>query len=339
MKLLQKNVWIQRLLLCGIFLLFSTLTIMQRSSTTHFRGFAMKMPYHIAVVGPLSRQNKAIVKHIIEHCFSETDQVANHWNHLSEISHFNQHRSTQPIKISAHMRLLIQLANQIVELSDHRYDPTLGGVIQAWKLSLMQHHEPSQKILLDLSRNIGWQYLHLEPNHQARKGLPELTLDFDAIAKGQTVDQITTHLVEAGFTNVYVEWSGEIRTHGTDEDNEPWKIEIFSPSPGPRDVVQLNNEAIATSGNYMQSWGVRSEIDGGFHLYSHLINKSTLRPTELGRHAVVSVTVRAPTCALADGLATAAMLMETPEELSAWTEKIKNQLQGVTFWIVEKQKL
>ena len=330
--------WLKMGAIAVIFTIFSTLSCSKSSQTSHFRGFAMKMPYHIAIVGPLTRHDKVVIKRIIEGTFQETDQISNHWNNRSELSYFNQMRSTKNTNLSPSLRELLTLAAEIVRLSEGRYDPTLGPVIDSWKTSLVQHREPSHKTLVSLKRVVGWEHLTFTDNKIA-KDIPELTLDLDSIAKGKCVDNITTNLVEAGYENVYVEWSGEIRTHGNNEEKTPWAIEIFSPRSGPRDVIHLENEAIATSGNYMQSWAVRSEDDGNVRIYSHLINRKTLRSMELQKKSILSVSVRAPTCALADGLATAAMLIETPEELIEWTNKIKNEIHGVTFWIVEKQVL
>lgn len=321
-----------------VFLLFTTISCSNSSSVVHFRGFAMKMPYDIAVVGPLTRHQKVVIKRIIDNSFSETNQVSNHWNSHSELFFFNDSKATTPKKLSSSLRELLVLADQIVKLSEGRYDPTLGPIIDTWKQALSQHHEPSSKTLMTLERCIGWDHLKYTDNTIC-KDIPDLRLDLDAIAKGKCVDNITTSLVEAGFHNVFVEWSGEIRAHGKNDKSEPWQIEIYSPKQGPNNVILLENQAIATSGNYMQAWGVRSEVDGNVHIFSHLLNKETMRPMELDKKSILSVSVRAPTCAIADGLATAAMLIETPEELVEWTNHIKDQIHGVTFWIVEKQVL
>ena len=330
--------WLNICALCFVFTLFTTVSCSKTNKIVHFRGFSMKMPYDVAVVGPLSRHQRVVIKRIIQSTFAETNQVSNHWNSHSELSFFNQLKSTNAISLSPSLKELLILADKMVSLSDGRYDPTLGPIIDTWKIALSQNHEPSHKTLLSQKRVVGWQHLSFSQD-TIEKDIPELMLDLDGIAKGRCVDNLATNLVEAGYNNLFVEWSGEIRAHGVNDKNTPWEIEIFSPKKGPRDVILLKNEAIATSGNYMQAWGVRSKEDGNVHIYSHLLNKETLRPMELEKKSILSVSVRAPTCALADGLATAAMLIETPEELVEWTRKIKENIQDVTFWIVEKQVL
>jgi thiamine biosynthesis lipoprotein len=65
-------------------------------------------------------------------------------------------------------------------------------------------------------------------------------------------------------------------------------------------VAFLRDEAFATSGdyrNYFARDGVR---------YSHVLDPRTGRPVT---NRVVSVSIRAPDCTLADGLATAVMVM------------------------------
>jgi len=308
-----------------------------RPPSSHFRGFAMNMPYHVEIGRAISRQDKLTIQKIIDGTFAQVDQISNHWNALSEVSLFNHSTSTEKKYISPYLLELINLANNIVELSEGRYDPTLGPVIGIWKAALNQQKTPSSREILSCSNNTGWEHLHIENNH-IRKDIPKLHLDLDAVAKGMAVDVLISELVEYGYTDVCVEWAGEIRAHGQHIENRPWRIAIYRPENSPKDVIEMKNEAIATSGNYMQYWAVPGS-GGKMKLYSHLINKKNLKPLELGRNGILSISVKAPTCALADGLATAAMLVENPEELEKWTKKIQETIPGVSFWIVKKQSI
>ena len=85
-------------------------------------------------------------------------------------------------------------------------------------------------------------------------------------------------------------------------------------------VVSLNNEALATSGNYRK---FRVDKTSG-EKYVHSINPLNGRPV---RSKVLSVSVKAPDCMTADAYATALMVMsfergktlvESMPELSAY---------------------
>lgn len=308
----------------------------EKQQVTTIKGVAINMPYRVLVGENLSRAQRATVKSILDSAFAEVNRVSNHWNPKSELSFINHAKSNKPIKMSSYLTDLMRLATKIHNLSDGLYDPTLSPLIQVWKNSLNLQKTPSQKEILAAKQHVGWQHLMLE-NNMITKKLDGLQIDLDSIAKGMAVDVIVEQLVEAGFENVYFEWGGEIRAHGKHPSGRSWKINIYGSETGAHGTISVDNAAIATSGNYMQYW-VISKQNGDITIYSHLLNKKTLSPIELQEKPISSVTVRAPSCALADGLATAAMLIEDPIALKNWTLKIKEEMPDVTFWIVDRKE-
>ena len=75
---------------------------------------------------------------------------------------------------------------------------------------------------------------------------------------------------------------------------------VESPLGGLHKVVELTNQAIATSGDY------RSFFMAGGKKYSHILNPKTGRPVE---HPPASVSIIHESCMTADGLATAMMVL------------------------------
>jgi thiamine biosynthesis lipoprotein len=88
--------------------------------------------------------------------------------------------------------------------------------------------------------------------------------------------------------------------------------------------VALRDAALATSGDYRQFF-VRDGVR-----YSHVLDPRTGRPVTNG---VVSVSVLAPDCALADGLATAVMVMGRDDGLA-----LVERLPGVEALVVAETK-
>ncbi len=215
------------------------------------------------------------------------------------------------------------LANRIVMLSDGRFDPTLAAQITRIKkehdIALAEY---GWKHLLTDCNCYGWDRLKLS-NHQLVKGA-NLQIDLDSIAKGQGVDELKEALFRAGYKNLYIEWGGEIAVAG-----EPKRIALMNPTGGPPlEVITLRNAGIATSGDTNQQW------TDGHQTLSHFVDARTGKPRVIT--SIAAVTVVAPTCALADGLATAAMLFDTEEHLKAWIEEIEAQIPGTAFWIVTR---
>ena len=145
-----------------------------------------------------------------------------------------------------------------------------------------------------------------------------MKIDFNGIAQGHSVDIIGRYLLSVGINNFMVEVGGEVLCKGVNNRNADWQIGIDKPvensSPGSEGfqlVVNVNNGAIATSGNYRKFY----EKDG--LKYAHTINPVTGYPVQ---HSLLSVTVKADKCVYADGYATAFMVMgmeKTKEFLNA----------------------
>ena len=132
-------------------------------------------------------------------------------------------------------------------------------------------------------------------------------IDFNGIAQGHSVDIIGRYLLSLGVNNFMVEVGGEVLCNGVNNKNTFWQIGVDKPvensSPGSEGfqfIVNVNNGAIATSGNYRKFY----EKDG--LKYAHTINPKTGYPVQ---HSLLSVTVKASRCSDADGYATAFMVM------------------------------
>ena len=130
---------------------------------------------------------------------------------------------------------------------------------------------------------------------------PGMGLTLDGIAKGYIVDEAVAVLRASGFASVYVEAGGDLMVTGAKPDRTPWRIGIRQPRPdsGPMLVLSLaNNLAVATSGDYFQAF-----TDDLRH--HHILDPRT----GMSPPGLASATVTAPSAALADGLATAAMVL------------------------------
>jgi thiamine biosynthesis lipoprotein len=177
-------------------------------------------------------------------------------------------------------------------------------------------------------QNIGFDRIRIaEPNFLV-KNLAAVTLDLNSIAKGFAVDRVSELLVAGGYKNYLVEIGGEIYAAGVRADGKNWRVGINRPQKDAAfnevyKAVSIDNRAFATSGDYRNFF----EIDGV--RYSHVIDPRTGYPVS---NSVVSVSIIAGNCTLADGLATAIMVMGPKKGI-----QLVNQLNNVEcFIVVEK---
>jgi thiamine biosynthesis lipoprotein len=149
----------------------------------------------------------------------------------------------------------------------------------------------------------------------------ELTLD--GIAKGYVVDRTVGELVRLGAERVMVDAGGDMATGGSGSARDPWTVVLQDPrdSGAGAAVVRLDGLAVATSGDYLQSF----TSDRADH---HIIDPRTGRsPRETS-----SVSVLAPSAMEADGLSTALLVLGAVDG-----KALIDRTSGVEAMIIDKQ--
>jgi thiamine biosynthesis lipoprotein len=223
----------------------------------------------------------------------------------SELSRFNRHASPAPFGLSADMFAVLALAQQVARESAGAFDATVAPAVDAWGFGPGRAHRVVDGAERQrLSQRIGHERLALDPaTRSAAKAHPGLAVDLSGIAKGYGVDRAAAALDALGIARYMVEAGGEVRTRGTNAQGEAWRIGIERPDavpPRPHFVVPLEGRALATSGDYR----IYFERDG--RRFCHEIDPASGAPVD---HALASASVVAPTCAYADAMATALMVM------------------------------
>jgi len=134
-----------------------------------------------------------------------------------------------------------------------------------------------------------------------------LQVDLNGIAPGYAVDLLARQLQAMAIENYMIDVGGEVRARGRNARGQPWRIAVERPvdaEPEPYAIVQLDDAAVATSGEY------RHYYDRDGHRYSHTIDPRTGRPVE---HSLASVVVIGPTSMHTDAWATAFNVLGTQE--------------------------
>lgn len=309
--------------------------------TTPFSGNAMTIDYKIIVGDALDHSQYEEVNGLIAATFSEVNTVYNNWNPESEISRLNRLPSHTTVPLSPKLMRLLERTQEIVELTEGLFDPTVEPIHALWKSKMQEGKVPSDEEIAAIAPAIGWNKIHFDQNSFS-KDHDNTRMDFGGIAKGLCVDLLVENLNGAGYPNVYVEWGGEIRATGMHPENRPWKIFISNlGDPDPEhaiDHLSISENAIASSGDYWQYWIIphddkKSEDKD---IYTHIVNPLTLRALKATPRSVASANVLTKDCTLADALATAAMLCSSVEEACEWSEKIKEKIPETQFWFISR---
>lgn len=233
----------------------------------------------------------------------------------SEISRFNRFMGVgTEFPISADFLRVMQVAARIHTLSEGAWDGTVNPLVDLWgfgRSSRTDKRPPADKIEVLLG-DVGFDKIEIRHSGALIKRQAGVTLDLSSIAKGYGVDQVAEEIRRAGFGDFLVEIGGEVYAAGVRPDGRPWRIGINRPKTDARfdevyKVVALRDRAFATSGDYRNFF-----VENGVR-YSHIIDPITGYPTA---HGVVSVSILADNCTLADGLATGVMVMGAEKGLA-----------------------
>jgi thiamine biosynthesis lipoprotein len=307
-------------------------------STTHISGTAMTIDYNITIGRQLNKQETMQVQTLIHTTFEEIDAIYNKWNPHSEISRINRLKKNERMNLSPQLEKFLIFTEQFVKLSHGRFDPTIEPLQNLWKSHLKDGKEPSDVQIQQLDGAIGWNKIHIA-NGSIYKDHDLTSLDLGGITKGYCVDLLIERLQAAGFPDLFVEWGGEIRATGQHPDRRAWRIFISRFGNSDPDqalaLISLQNQAIATSGDYLQNWEV-VQPSGEKKIYFHIIDPLSRKPLEAKVDSVASASVLAQDCATADALATIAMLFSIKEEADIWAEKMQMEFPSVKFWIVSR---
>ncbi|MCL5247109.1 FAD:protein FMN transferase [Cellulophaga sp. 20_2_10] len=224
----------------------------------------------------------------------------------SDISKINKGDSI--LQVDHMFKDVFNLSKEINIKTDGYFDPTVGVLVNAWGFG------PGEQIKLDSSKvdslleYVGFGKVELTNAGTIKKTKPSIFFDFNAIAKGYSIDRLGVMLEQKGITNYLVEVGGEIYAKGENlSKRKKWVVGINDPLIEDRtqykDAVELKDVAMASSGNYR-------------HFRVDPVTKEkyvhTLDPkTGYTKNAkVLAATIITDNCAKADGYATSFMAMD-----------------------------
>jgi FAD:protein FMN transferase len=235
--------------------------------------------------------------------FHQIDGSLSTYDTASLISRINRNDSTATVDA-----WFSDVYNKSMEVSGKTgglFDITVAPVINAYGFGFTKRQRVTDSLIDSLLRFVGYKKLRLVDG-KVVKEIPQVMLDFNAIAQGYTVDVVASFLESKGVKNYMVEVGGELRAKGKKLNDSSWTVGIEMPSENEAEAatlfarIRMDNKSLATSGNYKKFY-----VEDG-KKYSHIINPFTGYPA---RNNLLSTTVIAEDCMTADAYATSFMVM------------------------------
>ena len=290
-------------ILAGLLLLGVFLSGCRQSKPVfaNFNGYAQGSTYSV-VYDNKKNIDPAELKQKVEKILNDFDMSLSNYKDSSIISRINRNEDVVPDSffIEAFRRSV-----EISALTDGAFDITVGPLVKAWGFGPDAHKTFTEARRDSLLKLVGMDKVSIV-NGRLIKSIPNVILDFNAIAQGYSVDVVSHFFDNLGIKNYLIEIGGEVRAKGKKAGNL-WRIGIDKPednnmTPGQslQAIIRLTDKSISTSGNYRKFY-----VEDGIK-YSHEINPKTGYPA---KNTLLSASVIADDCAMADGLATAFMVM------------------------------
>lgn len=260
--------------------------------------------------------------------FSEVNKSMSTYIHTSDISKINKGDTT--IVIDHHFRNVFEVSKEIYKETNGFFDPTIGFLVNAWDFGPEREIVSLDSLKIDgLMQSVGFNDLIILDGKI--KNPKNAFIDFNAIGKGYGLDVISGFLNSKGHQNYLIDIGGEIVAKGINiESSNLWKVGIEEPNydgtQSHKKVVELENAAMATSGVYR-----KFKVDVNGAKYSHIINAKTGYPSKTN---ILSVSVIASTCTIADAYATAFKAMG----IEKVTELLKTHPELQVYFIYEDEE-
>ena len=268
-----------------------------------FAGPAMGTTYRVTLKAPIPNRSLHDVHRDIDLLLQEIDLSLSTWRDDSVASRLNHAQAHTPIQLDRHMTAVFQISKNLHTRTKGNFDITAAPLITWWKQQDVTRDVPSNTLLPlaappELMRLVGFSNLQLDTINDSeypslRKTHAAVAIDLSGIGAGYAVDKIGEYLESLGSAAHLVELGGEVRAWGQPSPFYNWRVTLRDNQTTPPEIISLEHgQALAASTSVRGHWIV-DPITGTIAK----VSPSTM-----------PVVAYAPTCAEADGLATAKVL-------------------------------
>ena len=294
----------------------------------HIKGSTMGTSYSVKFGTKKNDLSIDLISREIDSILIVLNQEMSTWDPKSAISNFNRWHSVEPFDASSSIIKVMLASLDVSKKTNGHFDVTVYELMRNWGFGPNPLKGIPSKIRLEKTLlATGYDKVKVLDNSLVKLN-KNVKIDFNSIAKGYGVDIIYEYLKSNGFNNIFIEIGGEVRSFGKNDKNQQWSIGIENIpeknrlNRGILGILTLDNNAVATSGNY------RNFIDNDGDFIGHTINPKTGYPIQTN---VLSVTVVSNSCMRADAWATALMTMNYLKG----KQLVQNQDNLDAIWLVE----
>ncbi len=253
---------------------------------------------------------------LIEGCFDIAEKYENLFSSTvedSDVSRINA-AGGEFVTVDVETIALIELGIYYGELSDGKFDITIGILSDLWNLSELAESSdgddnqadasvlPSDEEIEEALSHVNYQNVEIDGN-QVRLTDAEAKLDLGGIAKGYIADRMKEYLVENGVSSAIINLGGNVLTIGDKINGTSFRIGIQKPFDTEGELIttlEITDQSVVTSGIYERYITVDGQI------YHHILDTDTGYPYDNGLY---SVTIISDSSAEGDALSTTCLAL------------------------------
>ena len=303
------------------FILFNS-CVNNTDKQTILRGDIYGTTYSIVYFSKVDLQLKVKIDSI----FNSIDMSMSTYNSNSLITKINNNKE---VLLDDHFKYVFNTSKKIYYETSGDFDPSIGPLVNSLDFGPKTNNISTDSLM----KLVGLDKFKIFENKLHRP--LNSFLDFNAIAKGYSVDMISEFLLFNNVANFLVEVGGEIRSSGMNlADDRNWRVGLDTPTfDGSQNEIykafNLIDKSMATSGVYR-----KFKIDSLGNKYAHIIDPKTGYSSKTN---ILSITVIADNCIEADAYATALHLM-TLDEINLFVQK-NNKISVFVIFKDENNKI
>ena len=227
-----------------------------------------------------------------ERIFSRTDEN-------SELYKLNEQNEAQ---VSDELLHVLQTAIYYSELSEGKFDITMGAISDMYGFSSENPAAPDQDALNEALAHAGYKNIVIDGNY-VKITDPDTVIDLGGIAKGYIGDKIKEFLVSQGVTSGIINLGGNVLCIGGKPDGSDFRVGIQYPFGDATETIaklDVSDLCVVTSGVYERCFYENDK------LYHHILDPKTGLPCDNG---LLSVTIIGENSEICDALSTTTFAM------------------------------
>ena len=183
------------------------------SNYKRIQGDALGTTYQVIAQSELSSIE---IKQSIDSIFEVVNNSMSTYRSNSIISKVNQ--SQNPVKVDSHFIEVFKKSKDIWKLSNGYFDPTAGSIVNLYGMGPNNKIQSINEYKIDsVMQYVGLDKVYLNQQNFIVKTDENVYIDFNAIAKGYSVDLIKNLLININSNNFLIEVGGELITMGVNE--------------------------------------------------------------------------------------------------------------------------